>query len=180
MTTNFLNHLHLEHRVAAILGIAGLVLSIVVGFGAGIGADVVFLRAVLFGLIFAGIGFGGVFVLKKYVPELYDSFAGLSSSGDQAVTGDQGTAAEPGGASIGGDRVDEVEMAEPVAAAAGNAPEAGGFSDLSVDGMPHFSTKGAAADGKLGKHVVEKDTMVHYEPKIMAQAIRTMMGKDTD
>ena len=34
--------------------------------------------------------------------------------------------------------------------------------------------------GKLGKHIIVENQLNSYEPKLMAQAIRTMMSKDKD
>jgi hypothetical protein len=70
--------------------------------------------------------------------------------------------------------------------AAGVTPGASGeFSELEKEGLAHYSTASGATtvntrSGKLGKHIMEKEKMAKYEPKIMAQAVRTMMSKDRE
>ena len=73
--------------------------------------------------------------------------------------------------------------AEGVGPAAGASP--GEFTELEKEGLAHYSTASGGTSvntgsGMLGKHILEKEKMAKYEPKIKAQAVRTMMSKDRE
>jgi hypothetical protein len=36
------------------------------------------------------------------------------------------------------------------------------------------------SEGKMGKHIIMQDEFNGYEPKLIAEAVRTMMGKDKE
>jgi hypothetical protein len=72
----------LEYRASAGAGVCALLLSSLLGFASGNDVPLVFLRAFVFSLVFAGIVFAGFVVLRRFVPELYEVFG----AGDEAET----------------------------------------------------------------------------------------------
>ncbi len=59
-----------EPKVPVIGAITGFVLSFLVGLLSGVAFPVVLLRAALMALVFAGLAFGGKFLIQQFVPEL--------------------------------------------------------------------------------------------------------------
>ncbi len=174
----------LDYKAAALFALVALVLSLVTGFIAGIRWEVVLIRSVVLMLVFAGIGFGACAILRKFVPEVHQllsSFAGMDPSvapGEPEID-----LMEAGAASAGGG---EAAPEEGEAEAAGDTSQLqGGFSELEKEGLAHYTSASGGTtvntrSGKLGKHILEKEKMAKYEPKIMAQAVRTMMSKDRE
>jgi len=68
-----------EPKVPAIGAAIGFVMSLLVGILAGASFSAVFLRAVIMGLLFGGLAFGGKFLVMKYLPELMRQEEGISS-----------------------------------------------------------------------------------------------------
>jgi hypothetical protein len=174
----------LEYRTTVIFAVLALILSLVTGFAAGIRLSVVLLRSVVLCAVFAGIGFGICMIMRKFVPEVYQFLASIAGALAAAEAGEQ-EMGMPGAGSVetaGGDTLAEgfEDSSEPAVAVS-----PGDFTELEKEGLAHYSTatEGAPVNtrsGKLGKHVLEKEKMAKYEPKIMAQAVRTMMSKDRE
>lgn len=107
-------------RTVAIFAAAGLVLSLLVGVLAGNPFGVMVLRALLFAVLFGGVGAGMQFVVRRYLPGL----AGTEPSAD-APSGEpvESTDAD---AKSGGSTIDIVLPEEPMpveeAAAAAEEP----------------------------------------------------------
>ena len=177
--------INLEYLLTAIFGIIALVLSLITGLFAGVGFGTVAIRALIIMIMFAGIGFGVGIVLKKYVPELYSLLITFFTGSPAVEKTDEQAAA-----SI----KDEKEFAHEEAAAeneAGSVPDlpeaeetvAVPFKELDKEVLAHYSTGSGdtginTKEGKLGKHVLAKEKLVKYEPKVMAQAVRTMMSNE--
>jgi hypothetical protein len=174
----------LWYKTAAVFSLLALVLSLITGFIAGIRWEVVLLRSAILMLVFAGIGFGASAILRKFVPEVYQLLSSLAGEGQAAGSGEPDIGMEEVGAEMAG----AGESAPAYDDASGVVPPeapAGDFAELEKEGLAHYSTaSGETAvhtrSGKLGKHILEKEKMAKYEPKIMAQAVRTMMIKDRD
>jgi hypothetical protein len=99
-------------RTVAIFAAAGLVLSLLVGLLARNPFGVMVLRALLFAILFSGVGAGMQYVVRRFLPEIAGSeAAGPEGGGDAAV--------KPEGSTI-----DIVLPEEPVPAA--EAPEGRG------------------------------------------------------
>jgi len=184
-----LDKINIEYKSTALFGLAALFLSLLVGSLAGISWYIVILRSLVLMAVFAAIGFGICVILRKFVPEVYGFLASF-----QAAAGTDG---EPGEERVievadgeepayGGDE-ERAEAPAPPDAAEGSHGE--GFRELEKEGLAHYSTAPTGTGGgsgvhtptgKLGKHIIEKEKLAKYEPKIMAQAVRTMMGKDRE
>ncbi len=174
-------NLQIELKIGAILGITALVLSILAGVIAGIEVGVVIIRAFVALILFTGLGYGAVTVLKKLVPEIGE------------IQGEEIKVAE---SEIQLDEIDADAEAD-----AEPAPEPAGeqFSELNTDEIPRVQPDGGGIEpapdvlggtetgnavnpsaGKLGKHIIANEDLFKYEPKLMAEAVRTMMSKDEE
>lgn len=180
-----LQKINLEYKSTALFGCTALVLSFVTGFLAGIRWNYVLIRSLFLAIIFSAIGFGICFILRRFVPEAYE-FLSLRAPGggrtEEAGAIDIAEGAdEERGAAPPDDRMDEaVTDAAPV------PPSPDEFKELDKEVLTHYSSGAPGGGGintgagKLGKHILEKEKLTKYEPKIMAQAVRTMMSKDKE
>jgi hypothetical protein len=171
----------IEYKSTALFGITALLLSFIIGIIAGVTWNIVILRSFVLAVVFAAIGYGTCLIFKRFVPELYQILASttLASNGqgsheDATAVPDHEAAQD---ASIG---VDELDMSRAEEHAGAPAET---FKELDKEDLDRYSSSGGAGGvntgaGKLGKHILEKEKLAKYEPKIMAQAVRTMMSRD--
>ena len=180
----------IEYRIAGIFAGIAFLVSILGGVAAGVSLGVIIFRMIVSSIVFGGLGFGAVFVLKNYVPEVM----GIFSSSETAA----------------GDNPDAVEIPSDAQASAAEEAafegadgektegQSGGFTEFSGDEYPRVNESTDmsglndelnsleagrsggmnASKGKLGKHIISTEEKFQYEPKLMAQAVRTMMKKD--
>lgn len=189
---NWLGNLSLEYKSGIVFGIAALFFSFITGIIFGIGIIVVIIRTLILTSTFLGLGIGIIFVIKKYVPELYEYLKGMKkkSQTDEDLGIDE---------ELGIDKVDEVETVSdeelsdtvPEEAIIENTPELSPdnkFSELDENNFQHLESVDDTdtdsnidvSKGKLGTHIIANQSFGKYEPKIMAKAIRTMMSKDEE
>ncbi|TAL39460.1 MAG: hypothetical protein EPN93_01480 [Spirochaetes bacterium] len=182
-----------EHKVGAVFGVLALVFSFITSLLAGNRFAHAAVMSLVLAAVFAGIGFGVIEVLRRFVPELYEALSGLGLSR-------QGAPEEMVAVSLEGK--ENAEASEPAvervssAAVESDPEEAAGESypgpqpveaqkaDTSAAFVPlkekDFARVGAQAqEGKLGKHILE-EKKIRYEPKIIAEAIRTMISRDKE
>lgn len=169
-----LKNIQWEVRLAFVLGVSALVLSPVVGIVAGNPVIIVLIRAVVFSIVFALIGYGSIFVIKKFVPEFYEAvFANANHGGDvteSEISGDE--ISDFSSESV--DESGEVENGiEEELEPASETPDSSLALSSGEDSSPSKSGR------KMGKHILEEKGM-KFEPKLMAEAIRTMMSKDDE
>jgi hypothetical protein len=131
-------------------------------------------RAILFALVFAVIGIGSVVVLKRYIPELFasgDLDAPVETSDNVEIVGDGQASAAPNATDSGSESFSaEVNLPEADQKTSQFEPLSQHLKNVPGDSLD-------AKKGKLGRHVLHEKS-VKYEPKIAAEAIRTMMSKD--
>ncbi|MCL1911541.1 MAG: hypothetical protein FWG13_05000 [Leptospirales bacterium] len=152
-----------EYKVAAVFALTAMFVSLLTGAVCGIIFGTVLLRAFCSILIFAGLGFGVFFVMKKYVPELFE----LMGNTEDDFTKDDFSKAEDG--------------------------EEDGFTEFTGSDFPNLdeslddaksasemSDSAVRPDGSMGRHIVEENSDFPYEPEVMAKAVRTMMSKGDD
>lgn len=179
-----LNKINLEYKSTALFGFIALLLSFIIGLIAGVRWNVVFLRSILLMVVFGVIGFGICFILRKYVPEVYELVSSLAALPGGREEGEASIAVVPEMALEEGGEAEARDIAEEGVQT--EAPVATDFKELDKEGLSHFSTMPGGAgsvntkSGKLGKHILESEKLAKYEPKIMAQAVRTMMSKDRE
>lgn len=179
-----LDNISFEQKTAIIFGGAALFLSLIVGLVFGVGFGTVLFRSLLFAVFFAGLGFGIIYAVKRFVPELFEAVSSAKSNQqgspslqqgddnpDQKNNDADGIAGETRGAA---EKTDE-------------AVQSGGFKEFKEDDYVAYKSSGGremdsaidnAKSAKLGKHIVVNEKLAKYEPKIMAQAVRTMLHKD--
>jgi hypothetical protein len=148
-----LKRINPEYKTAAVFAFAALFVSSFTGVIAGIKFGVVLARMLFSAVIFAGLGWGAFFVIRKYVPELLASLASAAADDDSESSEDSISSDESG--------------------------ESDGFTELGGGDFPRVDTAGEALpSASMGKHIVEENSDFPYEPEMMAQAVRTMMSKD--
>lgn len=156
---------NIEVKVGLVLALSAFVISPLVGIVSGISVLVVLIRTVVVTLIFFGLGFGALILIKKFVPEVYEI---LSSTPAAAQNPEE----------------IETGVDQPEEEFSSDSPEefddSGGPNESSYDpGIEPMAETGAAGVGKMGRHILEEKNL-KYEPKIMAEAIRTMMSRDDE
>jgi hypothetical protein len=110
-------------RTVAIFAAAGLVLSLLVGVLAGNPFGVIVLRALLFAVLFGGVGAGMQFVVRRFLPEL----ATAEPSADAPADGSP----EDAETKSGGSTIDIVLPEEPMP-----AEEAGAAMEEPLEELP--------------------------------------------
>ena len=162
-----------EFRLALIFGISAFVLSPIVGFITGNPVLVVLIRAVIFSIVFALIGYGSIFVIKKFVPEFYDAVFSDTGNSRDAVDSE---ITDEGISEFSSDSVEEPENSEEGFEEGDSGEMENPDSGLSLSDT---DTRPSRSGRKMGRHLLEEKGM-KFEPKLMAEAIRTMMAKDDD
>jgi hypothetical protein len=124
----------------------------------------IFLVSGIGSLIFAGLGFGVYSILEKKVPEFLDFLSELGggsgsgfrhSSVDSYSTGSTSNYPSDG----------EIKLAKA---------DDSMSSDFAGGDIPTPKMK----DGKFGDHIMISNIAIKNEPKLMAEAIRTIMSQD--
>ncbi|HOP29194.1 MAG TPA: hypothetical protein P5120_02370 [Spirochaetota bacterium] len=174
----FFEQMGIERKYGAVFGLAAFILSLLTGLVSGVSFSVTIIRSLIMAPVFFIVGYGIITVLKKYVPEIYEALVSTGNKGGE--TGLEGET--------------EVNLSgiEP-AADADEYGESGKdkgeeFTELTQKDFDRYKTTEDsgldaafnASGGKMGKHIIVQEQFNSYEPKIMAQAIRTMMSKDKD
>ena len=180
-----LRGIDLEYKLGVLLGTASLFISLLLGLISGNTLVSALVKSVAFMFIFIVVGFGSGYVLKRFVPEVYEILS-ARGSGEEQRPAEDGADADFNGASIEGvetaegeaDRQPRRTASEEFTDGAEDAGAEEKFVPTGSDGYEKLSTADAAR-GKLGKHLFE-EKKIKYEPKIMAAAIKTMMSRDND
>lgn len=174
----FLGESGFEQKIGAAFGAVAFILSFLTGLVSGVSIIVTIIRSLIMFPVFFIVGFGIVLVLKNYVPEIYEAFA---SAGNKTEEAGPESHTEVDISDI--ESEESADTYEPV-----QTVKAEEFTELTPKNFERYSTKEDsgldaslnASGGKLGKHIIIQEQFNSYEPKIMAQAIRTMMSKDKD
>ncbi|PKA10709.1 hypothetical protein CH372_17960 [Leptospira meyeri] len=150
--------------IGFVLGFAilGAIISSVCGFLVGNRLGYIFFVSLISTFAFGGLGFGVFSVLQKKVPEFLEFLSAFSIGGF-------------GGESHSDDFDHEQGGTEP------SRSESMGSDDFGVQqvGDTAMDAKLAMAkSGKFGDHIIVDKIAIKNEPKLMAEAIRTMMAKD--
>ncbi|WP_411821898.1 hypothetical protein [Leptospira sp. 'Mane'] len=143
--------------------IIGAIISTACGFLAGNRIGYILFVSLISTFAFAGLGFGVYTVLEKKVPEFLEFLAGLSFGGFGSGSGHEGEMDESG-SSMG-------------------STDSGSLSsdDFGVQAGTESAADAKLAmakSGKFGDHIIVDKIAIKNEPKLMAEAIRTMMAKD--
>ncbi len=178
-----LQNISLEYRTGLIFGVTALLFTLIIGIIAGVKIDVIALRLLIMAPVYAIMGTGIVIILKKFVPEFYEVFNRLLSGGT-----DEGETLDGTGSDSGMRETDDGDSGISDAGGEGYEGEESEFSEMNTDEIPRVDP-GEPPDlenpldvssGKLGRHILATEKVAKYEPKVMAEAVRTMMRKDED
>lgn len=166
MVFSQIKSLDIKLRVGIIFGLCSLIISIVLGLISGNAVATILFRSVILTIVFIFLGYALILVLEKFVPEF-----------NTVLNREAG---EPG-VDPGSDDVEEYDSAETGEAESGisdtAAGEAENYESMEGADSPGFGSSGAAAT-EIGKHFIVGENKIKYEPKIMADAVRTMLKKD--
>ena len=141
----------------------GLLISIVSGFTVGNRVTYIVFVSGVSSFIFSLVGFGVYFILESKVPEFLEFLGGIEIR--SAGSGEKEDSPATG-------------VASPSRAFSGNSGDSN-TSDLFGAG-PSVSVKAKVKDGKYGDHIMAENIAIKNEPKLMAEAIRTMMARDDE
>ncbi len=181
-----LNKINLEYKSTALFGFTALLLSFIIGLISGVRWNVVLLRSFLLMVVFGVIGFGICYILRKYVPEVYEIVSSLTALPGGREEAGVAVTSESGDVPADSGEFDDREFGESGELSETPASMPADFKEFDKEGLSHYSTTPGGAgsintkSGKLGKHILESEKLAKYEPKIMAQAVRTMMSKDRE
>ena len=169
-----INEIKIEYKTGVIFGLTGLVLSVLTGFVTGVGGGDVFIRSILISFGFTCLGIGFMFIFKKYVPEIYNFFYSFKKSDSDIMDVETNSYTDK--------QEEDVQEVKEESDDNPDFNELGGedLATISANGNDDsFSQSLNTSEGKLGKHVVTEDaSFTKYEPKLLAEAVRTMMKKD--
>lgn len=172
--------LGIELKSGILFSIFAFLSSILAGLAGGVPAGMIFFRGLIIAPVFFVVGFGIILVIKKFVPEVYEILSNLKASSEDSadkmeISVDTSETANDGYS----DRNDsgfseftekDYERLQTIR----DSDKSQAVTDTDLDGV--LNTSGV----KLGKHIIVDNQLNSYEPKLMAQAIRTMMSKDKD
>ena len=159
---NFLGALSFKVKAAIVLAVSAFIASLIASFFSGAVISVIIIRIIVAIIIFAAMGYCIGYIIIKYVPEILSLFQ-ISSEEQPELYGSESGAIE------GHDYEDEH-----------GAGEDSSFSEMRIDDLPNLGGSDSLdpSEGKLGRHIINTEDSMQYEPKLMAQAVRTMMSKD--
>ena len=170
MIMDLLKKIGWETKAIVIPGAAAFLISLAGGIVSGNPFYVVILRAFIFSIVFSALSFGSLSVLKKFVPEFFDSIAAVMPG---AETGDAQEDISPDSELAADDRYDASEAEQD----SGSVEPYDAPPSFAPAGLDQIS--GSAFPSKSGRKKLEEQTL-KFQPKIMAEAIRTMMSKDNE
>lgn len=137
----------------------------IAGFMVGNRISYILFVSLISSLSFAGLGFGIYQLLEKKVPEFLSFLSALT-----------------GGGSGLSEEADELSESGIVSSEVGSGLDSG--SDFSESSMEDIQEKEKilhqVKSGKFGDHLVVDKIAIKNEPKLMAEAIRTIMSRDDD
>lgn len=143
----------------------GLVVSMIAGFMAGNRVSYILFVSLVSSLSFAGLGFGIYQILEKKVPEFLNFLSTLTGGTSESNDENEGFA----------DSGAEVHT---------RSTELDSGTDFTESSMEDIQEKDKilqqAKSGKFGDHLVVDKIAIKNEPKLMAEAIRTIMSRDDD
>lgn len=138
-------------KFAVIFAVLGLLVSVAFGILGGNRFSPLVVTAIICSILAGASGVGAYKVLESRVPEVFELFApppGVGSSDDDLTLSDGDADADAGDGMLIGDDVDA-----PAAAA-------------------------EDTNKRFGDHLIVDKIKIKNEPKLMAEAIKTMLAKD--
>lgn len=158
--------MNLSMGFITVFAVLGLAISMMAGFLVGNRISYIVFVSSVSTLAFSGLGFGVYRVLEKKVPEFLEYLAGLTgllsdirnSHEGESHSGDYASSQDSEGSPLG--------------------------EGLPSESLQDMSEKDrilkSAKSGKFGDHIMVDKIPIKNEPKLMAEAIRTILAKDDD
>lgn len=172
--------LGIELKSGILFSLLAFIFSIIAGFAGSVPVSMIFFRVLVITPVFFIVGFGIILVIKKFVPEIYEEMSNLKAlSEDAAEKVEISLDPEENSVDEASDKSDsgfseftekDYERLQTVK----DSDKLQTVNDSGLDGVLHTS------GGKLGKHLIVESQLSNYEPKLIAQAVRTMMSRDKD
>ena len=128
MITDQFKELDLKFKSGIVFGAAGLFLSVIVGVISGNSFSQLFIKSMIMLVSFLVLGYGIIFIIQKFVPEMYEMLNSMNSSEETegGVEAVKESAAEEN--TVGEETGDEVSagVTEPDADESVDKPDDGG------------------------------------------------------
>ncbi len=169
-----ISEINIDIKITALFGFCALILSFLISMFAGNSILLTLLRTLIFTVIFSAIGYASLFVLKKYVPEVYEIFSSdytaMSKESNDSVNMESETS------DLKEEDIDYSDNGVPEEKVVMDN-ESETLSDIDIKDSDATLQEIEPENNKLDFSEKKKDNF-KYEPKIAAQAVRTMMNRD--
>ncbi len=169
-----ISEINIDYKISALFGFCALILSFLISVFAGNSILFTLLRTIIFTAIFSAIGYASLFIIKKYVPEVYEIFTSgytmMNKDNNDSVNIESETSDL---------KEEEIDYADNGAAEEEVVidKESETLSDIDIKDSDTNLQDIEPGNNKLDFSEKKKDNF-KYEPKIAAQAVRTMMNRD--
>lgn len=170
--------LDIEYITGLIFGVLGFVLSILIGFISGNNFVFIVVRSLIIAVIFSLIGYACLIIIKKFVPEIYHVFTSINENQEIDINKDISDVAEHE-SSI--ENIPEASAADINSESDLKIPDMdleNQFNTLEKDKSEESQVNADGRDSAVISKNISSEKNIRYEPKIAAQAIRTMMKRD--
>ncbi len=155
------------------IGVAGFafIVSALIGFIIDNTIINLLWKAAVFAVLFFGLSFGSWHFLEKRVPELFEALSQVQfrSKGDDSGLDENGVSTDQDqdtGDALAGQSLEDTDSIS-------------GKEDA-ADQVAGMASSGSSKVQNLGDHILIRDKKIKNEPKIIAEALRTMMDKEDD
>ncbi|MBE7412947.1 MAG: hypothetical protein L6Q54_04045 [Leptospiraceae bacterium] len=143
----------------------GLLISTISGFIVGNRVTHIAFVSLISSFVFATLGFGIHFILQMKVPEFLEILSQFELMGGESDEDETTKISNP------------INFRSTSASTESGTPTETHSDNLGVEiSRPQTKTK----DGKYGDHIIVENITLKNEPKLMAEAVRTMLAKDDD
>jgi hypothetical protein len=177
-----LKKIDIKFVFSAVFGIIALILSVFAGIFSGNGLSTIIFRTFTNTILFSVIGFFCLLVFKKFVPEVYQIIESLNNPEVEVNVNSSAKENEPGKAQ---DENKEYEDKGAQASISDNVSLETSRNDKELESTfntlekdSYRNSSSDMDDNYTANKSGSKDMKIKYEPKIAAQAIRTMLKKD--
>ncbi|MGQ9842509.1 MAG: hypothetical protein ACUVRK_03000 [Spirochaetota bacterium] len=172
----------LELKVSMLFGIIAFFVSLLFGSMVGNKIGILISRVLFFTVVYAALGYGSLVIIKRRVPEVYEilnqsfGFSKRNVSQEEYVTvkPNELNAVQEEGPNGNEENTPDISISKKA-----DTSQTEVFTPLESKDYTNLSTKDSKPK-KMGKHIVLDDKKIQYEPKVMAEAIRTMIKRDKD
>lgn len=134
-------------RVSAAAGLGAFALSVIIAAFSRISFGILVLRALILGVCFGGLAYGGILLMRRFLPELFDGSARPARDEEEGMTGNLVDIVLPGDAEPAAEATGRTYAAAGPKSAGGDAAAVGaGYAEAARSAAPG-SLPGVAAVG---------------------------------